>query len=150
VRPFGYESYNGLLYQRGAPHLEYLPDGGVRQSVGGELYGPVVPGRYHAEGVTGDQLFLSIVRVQPRRAEVARGQTDPTDQLRRTVTLQVRIAALRARLAALRAALQQPGLSDDLRRNLEARKAALEAQLAEAEKALGIDGPGPAPLPGAR
>jgi len=67
----GYEEHNGLLYQRGTVRLHFGPEGTPLNGGMETLYGPVVPGRYSAEGQSADLMYLSIVKRPERTGGMA-------------------------------------------------------------------------------
>lgn len=140
-----YAEHNGALYLRGDVQLHRLdsdPQVGSTET----LYGPVIPHRYEAEGVTADQLYLSILKGVARPMQMA------SDEAR--AELEAQRAALRATREALadelreverQAAAAQPGTerrqqetARDLRQQLR-QVTACEKAVTEAIRQLEVD-----------
>ncbi len=97
--PIGkYAEYNGALYLRGDVRLHRLDTDPQARSTE-TLYGPVIPHQYEAEGVTADQLYLSVVRGAARPVQMA------SDAAR--AELEAQRAALTAEREAVAGALQK-------------------------------------------
>jgi hypothetical protein len=92
-----YAEHNGALYLRGDVQLYRLDTDSQVQGTE-TLYGPVVPHRYEAEGVTADQLYLSIVQGVARPVQMA------SEEAR--AELEAQRAALTAEREAVAGALQ--------------------------------------------
>ncbi|MGQ9731343.1 MAG: hypothetical protein ACUVX8_08690 [Candidatus Zipacnadales bacterium] len=58
----GYVEHNGMLYHHGGIDIGGELRGEPLEQEGETLYGPVVPGRYGAEGTSADLLYLSIIK----------------------------------------------------------------------------------------
>jgi len=133
----GYAEFNGLLYQTGREHLQYLQPGRVIPAPSTRLYGPVIPdrysGRFGGEYAKGDQLFLSIVDVQESRSSAwTLRKVPPPD---RFPALEPAVRTLEQALAVIEAHLKQAN-DEWAREGLLKAKEAIEKQLEEARKNL--------------